>query len=73
MASIRALHVLTYRLSHNLLEALRPLTAKKIRVTCIVPPDAAVQELTRHAQDIDVQLVSIFSPDDIAARLGECL
>ena len=73
MASIRALHVLTYRLSHDLLEALRPLTAKKIRVTCIVPPDAAVQELARHAQDIDVQLVSIFSPDDIAARLGECL
>ena len=73
MASIRALHVLTYRLSHDLLEALRPLTAKKIRVTCIVPPDGALQELRQHALDIDVRLVPIFGPEDIAARLGDCL
>lgn len=73
MSSIRSLHVMTYRLSHELLEALRPLTAKRIPVTCIVPPDGALQELRQHALDIDVRLVPIFGPEDIAARLGDCL
>lgn len=73
MSSIRSLHVITYRLSHELLEALRPLTAKRIPVTCIVPPDGALQELRQHALDIDVRLVPIFGPEDIAARLGDCL
>lgn len=73
MFSIRALHVLTYRLSHELLETLRPLTAKKIRVTCILPSSGALWELERHARDIDVRLVPIFGPEDIAARLGDCL
>lgn len=73
LGPLRALHILTYRLSHELLEALRPLTAKRCRVTCIVPPNAELTLLAQHARDVDVRLVPILCPEDIAAKLGDCL
>ena len=69
----RALHILTYRLSHELLEALRPLTSRRCRINCIIPPGLASPDLVQHALDADVRLVSIQYPEDIAAKLGDCL
>lgn len=71
--TIRSVHVLTHRPSRELLEALRPFADRHCRISCIIPPSPAAAPLMDFAQETGIRLVSIMRPDDIAAKLGDCL
>ena len=73
LGPLRSLHIITDRLSHELLDTLRALTVRRCPVTCIIPPHLEAGPLAQHAQEVGVQLVSILQPEDIAVKLGDCL
>ncbi len=70
--SVRTLHLLSYRPSRELLEALRPLAAH-CRITCVVPPLAGLTALEQQALEAGIHLVPILCPEDITTKLGEYL
>ena len=69
---VRTLHVVTSRPSGLLLEVLHEFSKQHCQVACTVPMTALSAGLLPQAQELDVHMVPISRPEEMA-RLGECL
>lgn len=69
---VRSLHVITSRPSVPLLEVLHEFSKQHCKVACIVPLTIAAVGLRIRVQELDVRMVLISRPEEMA-QLGECL
>lgn len=69
---VRTVHLITSRPSPHLFEVLHAFTQRRCRVVCIVPMTAEAVSWIPLAGELNVRVVAISRPEEIAA-LGDCL